>query len=218
MGAVYRVAGGLMPPGFYYKTFISPPKAWKTYEEYIRKAAGLGRSPREADADAYDHMNRHTDVLVVGAGPAGLSAALAAARAGARVILVDEQAEMGGSLLSGRETVDGKPAADWVREVLDELEASGKVTLLPRTTANGYHDHNFLTLHERCTDHLGDRAPEAARASACTACAPIGWCSPPAPTNVRWCLPTTTSRAACWPRPYRRTSIAMRSLPAGAWC
>lgn len=160
MGEVSKMVGGLMPPGFYYKIFISSPATWKTYEEYIRKAAGLGRSPREADADVYDHMNRHTDVLVVGAGPAGLSAALAAARSGARVILADEQAEMGGSLLSGREMLDGKLAAEWVRKVLDELAACENVTLLPRTTANGYHDHNFLTLHERRTDHLGDRTPD----------------------------------------------------------
>ena len=88
-----------------------------------------------------------------------LAAALAAARSGARVILADEQEEFGGSLLDTRETLDGKPAADWVNAVVKELESLPEVTLLPRATVNGYHDHNFLTIHERLTDHLGDRAP-----------------------------------------------------------
>ncbi|WP_207855571.1 FAD/NAD(P)-binding oxidoreductase, partial [Pseudomonas sp. 79_C] len=99
------------------------------------------------------------DVLIVGAGPAGLAAALAAARSGARVILADEQEEFGGSLLDTREPLDGKPATDWVNAVVKELESLPEVTLLPRATVNGYHDHNFLTIHERLTDHLGDRAP-----------------------------------------------------------
>ncbi|WP_386080744.1 sarcosine oxidase subunit alpha family protein [Vreelandella sp. F11] len=159
MGLIGKLGGQFMPPGFYYKTFMAPASMWLTYEKYIRKAAGLGRSPMEADPDSYDHFNQHCDVLVVGAGAAGLAAALAAARSGARVIVADEQDEMGGSLLASRETLEGKPADQWVVRVLDELAGCENVTLLPRTTANGYHDHNFVTLHERRTEHLSDTAP-----------------------------------------------------------
>ncbi|MEG3001036.1 MAG: FAD-dependent oxidoreductase, partial [Comamonas sp.] len=84
-------------------------------------------------------------VAVVGAGPAGLAAALAAARSGARVIIADEQEEFGGSLLDSRENLDGKPATEWVASVIAELKALPDVVLLPRATVNGYHDHNFLT-------------------------------------------------------------------------
>ncbi len=94
-------------------------------------------------------------MLVAGGGPAGLMAALAAGRAGARVIVADEQSEPGGSLLSERAEIDGRPAAEWVAGVLDELAAMPEVTLLPRTTVAGYYDHNFLTMAERVTDHLG---------------------------------------------------------------
>ncbi|MES2821641.1 MAG: 2Fe-2S iron-sulfur cluster-binding protein, partial [Pseudomonadota bacterium] len=159
MGILGRVGGKMMPPGFYYKTFMYPQSLWMTYEKYIRKAAGLGRAPQKNDPDRYDHINRHCDVLVVGGGAAGLAAALAAGRAGARVILVDEQEEFGGGLLDSRETLNGRPAADWVPQALAELAGLPEVLLLPRTTATGYHDHNFLTLHERRFDHLGDSAP-----------------------------------------------------------
>ncbi|MBV7563325.1 sarcosine oxidase subunit alpha [Pseudomonas sp. sia0905] len=159
MGILGKVGGGMMPPGFYYKTFMYPQNLWLTYEKYIRKAAGLGRSPKENDPDIYDYMNQHCDVLVVGAGPAGLAAALAAGRSGARVILADEQEEFGGSLLSTREMLDDMPAADWAAKAIAELEGMPEVTLLPRATVNGYHDHNFLTIHQRLTDHLGEVAP-----------------------------------------------------------
>ncbi|ERH47543.1 sarcosine oxidase subunit alpha [Ectopseudomonas chengduensis] len=159
MGILGKVGGGMMPPGFYYKTFMYPQNLWMTYEKYIRKAAGLGRSPTEVDPDIYDQLNQHCDVLVVGAGPAGLAAALAAGRSGARVILADEQEEFGGSLLDTRETLDGKPAADWVAQAIAELKTLPEVALLSRATVNGYHDHNFLTIHQRLTDHLGETAP-----------------------------------------------------------
>jgi sarcosine oxidase subunit alpha len=159
MGILGKVGGGMMAPGFYYKTFMYPQNLWLTYEKYIRKAAGLGRSPKENDPDSYDYLNQHCDVLVVGGGAAGLAAALAAGRSGARVILADEQEEFGGHLLDSRETLDGKPAADWVAKVIAELQKMPEVTLLPRSTVHGYHDHNFLTIHERRTDHLGDAAP-----------------------------------------------------------
>nr|WP_067285695.1 sarcosine oxidase subunit alpha [Marinobacterium profundum] len=159
MGYVGKVGGRMMPPGFYYKTFMYPPSLWETYEKFIRKAAGLGRSSTERDPDMYDKVNHHCDLMIVGAGPAGLAAALVAARSGARVILADEQSEFGGSLLDTRETLNGRPAAEWVATVVEELKQHPEVLLLPRSTVNGYHDHNFLTIHERCTDHLGDKAP-----------------------------------------------------------
>jgi sarcosine oxidase subunit alpha len=151
MGAL----GRLMPPGFYYKTFMRPQKLWMTYEHFIRKAAGLGKAPTEADEDIYDKLNQHCDVLVVGAGPAGLVAALEAARSGARVIIADEQNEFGGSLLGSNLSVHEQAAMEWVAEITEKLRACDNVELLPRSTVFGYYDHNFLAILERRTDHLG---------------------------------------------------------------
>lgn len=162
MSTLGTAGGKMMPPGFYYKTFMYPQSMWDTYEKYIRKAAGLGRSPLENDPDRYDHYNQHADLVIVGAGPAGLSAALAAAKSGARVIIADEQSEFGGSLLHTSEQINGKPATEWVADAVAELATYPDVIMLPKSTVNGYHDHNFLTIHERCTDHLGDRAPKNA--------------------------------------------------------
>ncbi len=153
------VGGKMMPVGFYYKTFMWPGKFWMTYEHFIRKAAGLGRSPLESDPDTYDKMNHHCDLLVVGGGPAGLMAALTAARGGKRVILCDEQNEFGGYLLASTENIDGVDAMQWVSNTVCELQSMDNVLLLKRATANGYHDHNFVTVHERLTEHLSDRAP-----------------------------------------------------------
>ena len=153
MGVFGRLGGALMSPGFYYKTFMFPKSQWETYESFIRKAAGLGRSSKKRDPDRYEHINQHTDVMIIGAGPTGLVAAHDAARRGARVILADEQQEFGGSLLHSRDDIDGKPAMEWVDDIITELTLNDNVLLLPRTTVNGYHDHNFLTARERLTDH-----------------------------------------------------------------
>jgi sarcosine oxidase subunit alpha len=150
----------LIPAGFYYKTFMASQAAWHFFEKHIRAASGLGHSPTEADPDLYDKRFAHCDVLVVGAGIAGLTAALAAGRAGARVILCDEQSEPGGWLLSSDETVDGQSASLWVAQALTELAAMPGVQILPRTTAFGYQDHDLVTLLERLGDHLpADQAP-----------------------------------------------------------
>ena len=164
MGGLDRAAA-LLPPGFYYKTFKWPRRLWHAYEFVIRHAAGLGKAPREPDPDRYEKCHAHCDVLVVGAGPAGLAAALAAGRAGARVILADEGAEMGGALLAGTDLIDGAPAADWVAACAAELNGLPEVRLLGRTTAFGYYDHNYLALLERVTDHLapGDRPANGPR-------------------------------------------------------
>ncbi len=154
IGAINNLLSRYFPAGFYYKTFMWPPSFWMKYEYFIRRAAGLGKAPEAPDPDRYSKTFAHCDVLVVGAGPAGLAAALAAGRAGARVILADEQAEMGGSLLSSNEQIEGKPASEWVADALAELGRMPEVRLLPRTNAFGYYDHNYLTLMERVTNHL----------------------------------------------------------------
>jgi sarcosine oxidase subunit alpha len=144
----------ILPAGFYYKTFMWPRGLWGLYEWAIRHAAGLGRAPPQPDPDRYEKVHTHCDVLVVGAGPAGLSAALAAGRAGARVLIVDEQAEAGGSLLATRQGISGAAAAEWAAQSAEALAALPEVNRLTRTTAFGYYDHNYVLLLERVTDHL----------------------------------------------------------------
>ncbi len=155
----------MLPAGFYYKTFMWPAKFWMFYESVIRRASGLGEAPTETDPDHYEKTNDHCDVLVVGSGPAGLMAALTAGRAGARVLLADEQAEFGGRLLADNNEIDGSPAIEWVANVIAELEFMPDVRLLKRSTVFGYHDGNFATISERLLDHLSlkDRDPQAAR-------------------------------------------------------
>lgn len=155
VGAVNDLLAPAFVAGFYYKTFMWPRTFWdKVYEPIIRAAAGLGVAPEDPDPDRYAHRHAHCDVLVVGAGPAGLAAALAAARSGKRVMLVDEQAEPGGSLLHDTTSqIDGEPAQDWLARTLSELDGVENLVLLPRTTAFGYYNHNHVALVERVSDH-----------------------------------------------------------------
>ena len=159
IGAINGRFSRILPAGFYYKTFMWPPGLWMQYERVIRHSAGLGRAPEAGDPDRYDTRHVHCDVLVAGGGPAGLAAALAAARGGARVILADEQCEFGGALLGLRCEIGGAPAAEWVAATRAELAAMDAVRLLPRATVFGYYDHNYLGVAERVTDHLGATAP-----------------------------------------------------------
>lgn len=155
VSAVNGVFAKIFTAGFYNKTFMWPRSFWmKLYEPVIRRAAGWGKAPTERDPDIYDHMHCHADVLIVGAGPAGLSAALEAGRSGARVVLVDEQSEVGGSLLGLKRTIGGEDAANWIQSAWDELAAMGEVTVLTRSTAFGYYDQNYLCILEQKTDHL----------------------------------------------------------------
>ena len=163
LGAVTGWFSRLLPAGFYYKTFMWPPSLWMWYEGHIRRAAGLGTAPTGPDPDTYDRYNCHCDLLVVGAGPAGLMAALTAARSGARVLLADEQQELGGSALSLRRPIGGIAAASWVDSLVSDLAELDNVTLLPRTTAFGYHSQNFVTLLERRFSHLPPGGGRGAR-------------------------------------------------------
>jgi sarcosine oxidase subunit alpha len=155
IGEINNLAAPLLPAGFYYKTFMWPAKAWVSfYEPTIRAAAGLGRAPRAPDADVYANTYAHCDVLVIGSGPAGLSAALTAAETGARVILCDEQAEFGGSLLNDTTaTIDGLTLSAWAGLAIATLTAHGAI-LLRRSTAFGYFPQNLIGIAERVTHHL----------------------------------------------------------------
>lgn len=141
--------------GFYYKTFMWPAPFWeKVYEPVIRRAAGLGSLTREEDPDSYDKGFRHCDLLVIGAGPAGLTAALTAGRAGARVILADEDFRMGGRLNAETLMVGDRPGADWATAMAAELAAMPNLRLMPRTTVIGAFDHGIYGAVERVADHL----------------------------------------------------------------
>jgi glycine cleavage system aminomethyltransferase T/NADPH-dependent 2,4-dienoyl-CoA reductase/sulfur reductase-like enzyme len=141
-GAVNGLVSKFLPAGFYYKTFFGPPSRWMFYERFIRRAAGLGAAPTLADPDPFEHRSAFCDVLVVGGGPAGIVAAIATAREGRRVMLVEQDALLGGSALRDGAAL---PAS---REM---LEAAG-VRVLTRTTASGIWDHAFVTLQERCAE------------------------------------------------------------------
>jgi sarcosine oxidase, subunit alpha len=165
LGATADRLSSLLTTGFYYKTFMWPPAMWhRFYEPMIRAAAGLGRAPHAPDADRYLHHYVHCELLVIGGGPAGLATALAASANGARVILCDEQEEIGGSLLAETETpIDDMPAPAWLDDALTTLGAQGSVTLLPRTTAFGWFPDNLIGLAERVTDHLAAPDPRLPR-------------------------------------------------------
>ena len=155
LGAVNGLFGRFLAAGFYYKTFMGVPLfdwgrgtgLWMKYETLIRKAAGMGRASREADPDQYDHAHAYCDLLVVGAGPAGLRAALTAAEAGRDVILVEQDFELGGDCLND-------PASEPERAALVHSIARAGVRVMTRTTAFGLYDTGVAGLVERVTDHL----------------------------------------------------------------
>ena len=152
-----------MPPAFYYKTFMWPNGWWKFYEKFIRKAAGFGVAPDGPDPDNYEKINAHCDVLVIGGGPSGLAAASEAGKTGCRVIFVDEQPEFGGSLLTTTASINNTAGSIWVSEKITELKNMPEVTMLNRSTASGYYDHNFVTVVERLTDHIPHNQPNTIR-------------------------------------------------------
>lgn len=148
--------------GFYYKTFMWPKAFWeKLYEPMIRRAAGLGSASHTPDPDVYDKGFLHCDLLVIGAGPAGLMAALTAARAGARVILADEDFLPGGRLNSETLTIGESAGIQWAATTAAELAAMPNVRLMTRTTVLGAFDHGIYGALERVSDHLA--VPQAGK-------------------------------------------------------
>ena len=164
MMAVNSLASPIFVAGFYYKTFMWPAAFWeKLYEPMIRRAAGLGRAADAPDPDTYEKVTAYCDVLVVGGGSAGLTAARAAARTGARVILADESSALGGRLLAENRTIDQASGVEWCASTRDELAASDNVRLLTRTTVFGAYDSGTYGAVERVSDHLAVPAQGAPR-------------------------------------------------------
>jgi methylglutamate dehydrogenase subunit C len=147
LGAVLGLAAPVLSAGFYYKTFFGSAKRWMFYEYFIRKAAGLGDAPTKADPDRFSQRAAFCDVLVIGAGPAGLSAALEATEAGKRVILVEQDSIPGPSLIRDPQHQD----AAWIDTTAARIRAAGG-RILTRTTASGYWEHDLVTLTERVAE------------------------------------------------------------------
>lgn len=146
-----QLAGQLIQAGFYYKTFMGPTrKAWRVYEPLIRRAAGLGKAAQGHDPDTYEKINDFTDILVVGGGIAGLTAALKAAEKKARVVLVDEHAEFGGYHRGDPRELDR------IASLLDRLRTFDNATVLSRTTCFGQYDGGTFGLIERVTGYRPD--------------------------------------------------------------
>jgi methylglutamate dehydrogenase subunit C len=153
--AVNDLMSPFFAAGFYYKTFMWPRAFWeKLYEPLIRQAAGLGRLSLEPDPDDYDKGYLHCDLLVIGGGPTGLVAALVAGRAGAQVILVDEDFQWGGRLLAESHQLDEAPATEWVAHIMAELRGLRNVRIMARTTVFGTYDHGIYGAVERVSDHI----------------------------------------------------------------
>ena len=154
--AINDVIHPFLAAGFYYKTFMWPKAFWeKLYEPVIRRAAGLGSLSQAEDPDHYEKGFLHCDALIIGAGPAGLLAALNAGRSGKSVILADEDFHMGGRLLSDRQEINGASALDWVTSVIAELQSLPNVRLMPRMAIYGVYDHGIYGGLETKTDRIG---------------------------------------------------------------
>ena len=147
VGAVFGLAAPALSAGFYYKTFFGSAKKWMFYEYFIRKAAGLGNAPTQVDPDRFSHRAAFCDVLVVGAGPAGLQAAAEAAESGKRVILVEQDNILGSSLIRDPQELD----AAWIEATAARIRAAGG-RILTRTTSSGYWEHDLVTLTQRLSE------------------------------------------------------------------
>ena len=147
LGAINNLLSPFFPAGFYYKTFMWPPKFWKKYEYFIRRAAGLGISPKKDDPHKYEHYHYHCDVLIVGSGVSGLYAAKIAASKNLKVLLVEQENETGGSILSSNNydnKISDQSQTEWKNKILDELRHLKNVKIITNTTLFAYMHYNYL--------------------------------------------------------------------------
>ena len=159
LGRVLDYTRGLWPAGFYYKMFKWP--SWHAFEWAVRRAGGLGRVPGGTDPARYRHVNHRCAVLVVGSGPSGLKAALAAGRRGKDVLLVEQDSEFGGSLLHDPMEIGGLASDAWLAATLAELDDMANVRRMANATVGGCYDHNLLTIHDRSAAYRGDGGVES---------------------------------------------------------
>ena len=152
-GALLQSVAALLSVGFYYKTFMWPPQGWhKLYEKIIRRIAGQGRASSRPDSRLYDRRNAHCDLLIIGSGAAGLSAALAAADSEFSVLLLEQDAVPGGSTLWETGEIDSMPASQWREQTLKTLRASLNIRIKCNTLAFGHYDHGRVMALEGAAD------------------------------------------------------------------
>jgi sarcosine oxidase, subunit alpha len=157
IGGINNFLSPLLPAGFYYKTFMWPASFWEKYEYFIRKSAGLGKSPTQSDPDIYEHKYIHCDVLVIGAGISGVMAAKTAAKNGLKTLLVDEKPFLGGSTIyqdSEFFKINNQTTCSWLEKEINELRKIENLEIKTRTSVAAYHDYNYLLARESLTDHL----------------------------------------------------------------
>ena len=157
IGGINNLLSPLLPAGFYYKTFMWPASFWEKYEYFIRKSAGLGKSPSTPDPDIYEHEYIHCDVLIVGAGISGIMAAKTAAKNGLKTLLVDEKPNLGGSTIyqnSEHFKINNQNSGSWLEKEINEIKKIDNLDIRIRTSVAAFHGYNFLLARENLTDHL----------------------------------------------------------------
>ncbi len=157
IGGINNILSPFLPAGFYYKTFMWPSSFWEKYEYFIRKSAGLGKSPTKPDPDIYDHKYIHCDVLIIGAGISGIIAAKIAAKNNLKTLLLEEKNEIGGSTIyqnSNFFKIQNKKSSDWLKNEINEIKKLSNLEIKTRTTVAAFHDYNYLLARENLTDHL----------------------------------------------------------------
>ena len=157
IGGINNFLSPLLPAGFYYKTFMWPASFWEKYEYFIRKSAGLGKSPTKQDPDMYDHRYMHCDILIVGGGVSGLIAAKIASDDNKKVLLLEDKELLGGSLIyddSDISKIDNQKSSEWLKKLIDNIKKNKNITIKTRTSLAAYHNYNFLLARQNLTDHL----------------------------------------------------------------
>jgi len=157
IGAINNFFSHLMPSGFYYKTFMWPPNFWEKYEYFIRKSAGLGRSPTKPDKDIYDHRYLHCDVLIVGGGISGIIAAKIAAQNNLNTVILTDDNHLGGSTIFQENNfykINNSYSNEWLKKEIENINSFENLTIKKRTTLAAYHSYNYLLAREDLTDHL----------------------------------------------------------------
>ncbi len=157
LGGINNFLSPVLPAGFYYKTFMWPASFWEKYEFFIRKSAGLGKSPTEPDPDIYEHKYIHCDVLIIGAGISGIIAAKTSAKNGFKTLLVDEKPLLGGSTIyqnSEHFKINNQISSSWLEKEINEIKKIDNLEIKTRTSVAAFHGYNFLLARENLTDHL----------------------------------------------------------------